>query len=70
MSHSTAEPKMYDVEVTRDGDWFMVAIPELDGLTQCRGIGEASIVAREWIALHLGVPLGQVGVNVNSDYTG
>lgn len=26
----------YEVEVNRDGRWYMIHIPELDGLTQAR----------------------------------
>ena len=30
----------YQVDVTRDGKWWMVSIPQLDGLTQARRVGE------------------------------
>ncbi|TCN51768.1 hypothetical protein EV641_109159 [Rhodococcus sp. SMB37] len=41
----------YRVNVTREGKWWMVAIPELDELTQARRIGEAEAMARDLIAL-------------------
>lgn len=41
----------YRVNVTREGRWWMVAIPELDELTQARRIGEAEAMARDLIAL-------------------
>lgn len=41
----------YRVNVTREGKWWMVAIPELDELTQARRISEAEAMARDLIAL-------------------
>jgi predicted RNase H-like HicB family nuclease len=54
----------YDVTVTREGKWWMVHIPDLDGLTQARRLAETGQMAREWIALTLGVPIADVAVNV------
>lgn len=55
----------YRVEVTREGKWWMVAIPELDGLTQARRLGETELMAREYIAVTKGVPLDEVAVEVS-----
>lgn len=55
----------YDVQVTREGKWWQVAIPALDLLTQARRIGEADLMAREAIAVTLDVPLSQVAVSVH-----
>lgn len=55
----------YDVQVTREGKWWQVAIPELDLLTQARRVGEAELMAREAIAVTLDVPLSQVAVTVH-----
>ena len=41
----------YDIEVTRDGRWWMVHIPALDGLTQARFPEEIEDMARSYIAL-------------------
>lgn len=57
----TAVPA-YDSEVTRDGRWWMVHIPELDGLTQARFPGEVELMAREWIAVTTDIPIDQVEV--------
>ncbi|MFB7876533.1 type II toxin-antitoxin system HicB family antitoxin [Nocardia sp. NPDC056064] len=54
----------YRVQITRDGRWWMVHIPELDELTQARRLSEAPLMAREVIALHTGVPLTEVTVDV------
>ncbi|MFE3546009.1 type II toxin-antitoxin system HicB family antitoxin [Nocardia sp. NPDC059177] len=56
--------KIYDVQITRDGRWWMVHIPELDELTQARRLSEAPAMAREVIALHTGTPLSEVVVEV------
>lgn len=56
----------YRVEITRDGRWWMVRIPEIDGITQARRLGEVEGMARSYIALHLGVPLDRVKVETAS----
>ena len=56
----------YNVEVTREGRWWMVYIPEIDGLTQARRLTEAPAMAREYIALDRGIPLREVNVEVTS----
>lgn len=56
--------KTYDVAVTRDGKWWMVEVPELDGLTQARRLEEVEQMAREYIAVTLDVPLSGVDVDV------
>jgi len=54
----------YRVEVTRDGKWWMVAIPEIDGLTQARRLEEAPLMARDYIAISMEVPIEEVEVTV------
>lgn len=57
--------KTYDVTVTREGRWWMVEIPELDGLTQARRLDEVETMAREYIAVTLDVALSKVAVDVS-----
>jgi DNA-directed RNA polymerase specialized sigma subunit len=57
----------YKAVITRDGRWWMIAIPELDGLTQARRIGEAELMAREYIAVTLGLALVDVKVDLEID---
>jgi len=57
--------KTYDVKVTRDGRWWMIEIPEVDGLTQARRLDEVETMARELIAVTLDVPLSEVVVSVS-----
>jgi len=56
----------YKVEITRDGRWWMVHIPDIDGLTQARRIGEAEQMAREFIALETSTPITDVTVTIAS----
>ncbi len=56
----------YKVEITRDGRWWIVHIPEIDGVTQARRLSEAPTMAREYIALDRGIPLRDVQVEVAS----
>ncbi len=62
--------KTYAATVTREGRWWMVAIPEIDGLTQARRIDEAELMARELIAVSLGVALEEVAVTVTVESVG
>ncbi|WP_231743164.1 hypothetical protein [Mycobacterium sp. GA-2829] len=52
------------IEIVRDGRWWMVHIPEIDGITQARRLSEAEQMAREYIALDQGLPLDQVKVEI------
>lgn len=54
--------KTYSVSVTRDGKWWMIAVPELDALTQARRLGDVATNARELIALETGVALDEVEI--------
>lgn len=55
----------YDVEVTRDGRWWMIAIPALDGLTQTRRLAEAAAEAIDYIAVTTDVPKSSVSVELH-----
>ena len=55
---------VYQVEVHREGAWWMVHIPEVGGLTQARHIGEAALMAREYLAVSLDIAVEEVEVDV------
>ena len=54
----------YQVVVTRDGRWWMISVPEIDGLTQARRLADVEQTARELIAVTLDVRLSEVAVEV------
>ncbi|OZE81381.1 HicB family toxin-antitoxin system [Rhodococcoides fascians] len=54
--------KTYTVSITRDGKWWMIAVPELDALTQARRIDDVATAAKELIALETGVSLSDVEI--------
>jgi|SRR5271163_2674696 len=56
----------YKVEVTRDGRWWMINVPEIDQLTQARRISEIPEMARSLIAVSTGKPLDQVTIDIVS----
>jgi predicted RNase H-like HicB family nuclease len=59
--------KAYDVEMDREGEWWMVSIPELDGITQARSAKEAHDMAKDYIAITLDVPADSFDVHVRAD---
>jgi hypothetical protein len=56
----------YKVEVTRDERWWMIHVPDIDGLTQARRIGEIEEMARSLIAISTDAPLSDVAVEIHS----
>lgn len=59
--------KSFKAVVSREGKWWMVAIPALNGLTQARRVAEAGLMAREYIAAALDLNLDEVEVSVKFD---
>lgn len=55
----------YSATATREGAWWMIRIPEIDGLTQARRLDQAEKMAREYIAASQDVPLEDVQVHVS-----
>lgn len=58
--------KRFEVEVLRDGKWWMINIPEIDGVTQARRLAEAGQAAAEYIALSEDLALSEVEVDIVS----
>lgn len=54
----------YTAQARREGCWWMIEVPEIDGLTQARRLGDVEEMARELIAVTLDVPLDDVEVAV------
>ena len=55
---------MYDVNVTRDGRWWMIEVPELDLLTQARRVDEITDQAVSLISAWLDVAPSEVEVRI------
>lgn len=62
--------KAYEVTINREGKWWMVSIPEIDGLTQARTVKEAHDMAREFIAVTLDVPADSFDIHVHAEKIG
>lgn len=54
----------YEANVVREGKWWMVSIPSIDGLTQARRLSEATKMAREYVAASENIPLESVSVDL------
>lgn len=61
------EVKSFEAVVSREGKWWMVAIPAINGLTQARRVAEAELMAREYIAVALDLELDEVEVSIRYD---
>lgn len=59
--------KSFQAVVSREGKWWMVAIPAINGLTQARRVAEAELMAREYIAVALDLELDEVEVSIKYD---
>lgn len=62
--------KLYDFQVRREGRWWMVYVPEIDGLTQARRLTEARDMARSLIAITLDVPEDSFDVSMHINTVG
>lgn len=61
-----APPQLSKIEIERDGKWWMVKIPDIDGLTQARRLSEATTMAREYIALTQNAPFDDIKIEIAS----
>ena len=50
----------FDYRVYREGKWWMVEIPAIDGLTQARHLTDVEDIARSYISLDQDVPPSEV----------
>jgi len=56
----------YKVEVTREGRWWMINVPEIDQLTQARRISEIVPMAESLITVSTDQPLTDITVRIVS----
>lgn len=62
--------RTYKASVTRDGRWWMIHVPDIDGLTQARRLGEAAAMARSLIAITLAVPADSFDIDIEVESVG
>ncbi|WP_136044230.1 hypothetical protein [Microbacterium sp. K41] len=56
--------KTYAVTAERNGNFWFIRIPELDGVTQARTGEEIPVMARDYIAVTLDVPVDSFDLTV------
>jgi hypothetical protein len=56
----------YRVEVSRDGRWWMIYVPQIDQLTQARRSSEIEDLARSFIAVSTDTPLADIRIRITS----
>lgn len=56
--------RTYEANVTLEDGWWMIHVPEIDGLTQSRRLADAGQMARELVAVTLDTPLDDIDVHV------
>ena len=56
--------KEYAGRVYRDGRWYMIEIPEIDGLTQADSKDEVEHMAKDLIAVTLDCDISEVAVSL------
>jgi predicted RNase H-like HicB family nuclease len=61
--HNRGMPE-YDIIVERDGRWWMIAVPEIDGLTQAEDFDDVEEMARSYIAVATDTTPDEVGVRI------
>ncbi|MBI5160546.1 MAG: hypothetical protein HY996_03890 [Micrococcales bacterium] len=54
----------YEVTVRRDGRFWYIEVPALDGATQARNLGEVEEMAKDYIGSMIDVPVDRVEVEV------
>ena len=56
----------YEAHVTRDGNWWTISVPAVDGSTQAPTISDVTSRAKEHVAVTLDVPPSTVEVHLES----
>lgn len=66
---ASARPR-YTAHVRREGRWWMVAVPEVGGLTQARRLADVVTMARELVAVCLDVAPEDMEITLSIDSIG
>jgi hypothetical protein len=62
--------RTYKATVTREGRWWMIHVPDIDGLTQARRLSEASAMARSLVAITLAIPADTFDIDIQVESVG
>jgi hypothetical protein len=54
----------YRAEIYRDGKWWMIRVPEIDGITQARNESEVWLMARDLIGVTLDIDPSTINVEL------
>lgn len=55
----------FEVIARRDGRWWYIDVPALDGATQARNLGEVELMATEYIAEMTGEPQQTIRLDIS-----
>ncbi|MCU1655793.1 MAG: hypothetical protein JWO57_449 [Pseudonocardiales bacterium] len=66
LTGSAAKVNTYVVRAAREGAWWMIRVPEIDGLTQAREFDEVEDTARSLIAVTLDAPPDSFEMTIES----
>lgn len=58
--------KIYDVTAERDGEFWFIRIPEINGATQALSRDEIPAMARDYIAITLDIPSDSFGITLDT----
>lgn len=53
---ATGTRRVYGYDVSRDGRWWLIHVPEIDGMTQARRLGEIDFMVRDLISIWIEQP--------------
>jgi hypothetical protein len=56
--------RCFDIDIIRDGSWWKIHIPQIDGSTKTRRREDAEMIAREHISVIIDIPIAAVTVRV------
>jgi predicted RNase H-like HicB family nuclease len=59
--------RTYTANVTRDDGWWMVSVPEINGLTQATDPSEVERMARSMIAMQMDVPPDSFNITITGE---
>lgn len=54
----------YQATATREGRWWLITVPAVNGVTQAKRLADAELMARELVAITLDVELDEVAAQV------